>query len=237
MSNQTEIERVTEHSRTAFYAEGVMQKATAYCCSIFKRYLQPGSLLELGPAEGVMTDLLAPSVDDYTVVDGAAFWVDDIIKRHPHIKGYASLFEDFKPIRQYDNIILGHVLEHVQDSVEILRLSSSWLSKNGVIMAAVPNSNSIHRQAAVLMGLLETEKQLNETDKKNGHRRVYDIDTLERDFVDAGLKIINRGGYWIKPEHNAFINAHWSENMVDAFLQLGERYPDIAAEIYVIAQR
>ena len=184
-----------------------------------------------------MTDLLAPSFDDYTVVDGADFWIEAIRERHPHIIGYTSLFEDFKPARQYDNIVLGHVLEHVQDPVEILKLSSSWLSGDGLILAAVPNSHSIHRQAAVLMGLLETEKQLNETDKKNGHRRVYDIETLEKDFVDAGLRIIERGGYWLKPEHNAFINANWSESMVDAFLKLGEKYPEIAGEIYVIAQK
>lgn len=121
--------------------------------------------------------------------------------------------------------------------MDILKISSSWLAKDGVILAAVPNSNSIHRQAAVLMGLLETQKQLNETDKKNGHRRVYDMDALKKDFMDAGLSIIDSGGYWIKPEHNSFINAHWNDAMVDAFLKLGEQYPEIAAEIFVIAKK
>ena len=85
------------------------------------------------------------------------------------------------------------------------------------------------------MGLLDTEKTMNETDKKNGHRRVYDIDTLSSDFLSAGLNIIASGGYWLKPESNAQINANWNNNMIEAFLRLGEKYPEIAGEIYLIA--
>lgn len=85
------------------------------------------------------------------------------------------------------------------------------------------------------MGLLKTDKQLNETDIKNGHRRVYDFNSLKKDFIDAGLKIIANGGYWLKPESNNQINNYWNENMIDAFLKLGEMYPNIAGEIYIIA--
>ena len=85
------------------------------------------------------------------------------------------------------------------------------------------------------MGLLETEKQMNDTDRKNGHRRVYDITTLKNDFTSAGLNIVSSGGYWLKPESNKQINDNWNDNMIDAFLKLGEKYPDIAGEIYVIA--
>ena len=35
---------------------------------------------------------------------------------------------------------------------------------------------------------------------------------------------------------NAQIEATWTAEMVHAFLKLGERYPDIAAEIYVVAK-
>lgn len=64
----------------------------------------------MGPAEGVMTDLLFPKFsDDYTVVDGADFFVNDLKKRYPNINGFVSLFEDFVPEnnKKYDNIVLG----------------------------------------------------------------------------------------------------------------------------------
>jgi len=51
----------------------------------------------------------------------------------------------------------GHVLEHVDDPVAVLRLVKSWLKPGGRVLAAVPNARSIHRQAAVIMGLLPYE--------------------------------------------------------------------------------
>ena len=235
--NLAEKNRVSEHSQIADYAHGVMEYTTRYCAEIFKRYMKDGSVLELGPAEGVTTDLLYESLPDYTIVDGADFFVDSIIKRHPGITGYASLFEDFQPKRCFDNIVLGHVLEHVEKPVEILRQCKTWMASGGVILAAVPNSHSIHRQAAVLMGLLESEDQLNETDIKNGHRRVYDLELLKNDFSEAGLKIVKCGGYWLKPESNGQIDKNWNQQMIEAFLKIGEQYPEIAGEIYIVAEK
>jgi len=234
---QDEKQRVIEHSKAAGYADGVMMYATSYCGEIFRRFMLEGSLLELGPAEGVMTDILAPYFDDYSVVDGADFFVNDIVKKHPNIIGYSSLFEDFMPNRRYDNIVLGHVLEHVESPVDILKRCLGWLSEGGRVIAAVPNAKSIHRQAAVRMGILDHEKQLNSTDVLNGHRRVYDMETLKKDFTDAGYAIVSCGGYWLKPLSNGQINEYWNENMIQAFLALGEEYPEIAAEIYVVASR
>lgn len=237
MTFQTEQERVKEISRNAGYGEGVDEFTVKYSGEIFRRHMIEGSVLELGPAGGLMTDLLSMHYDDYTVVDGADFFVQAILDRHPKITGIVSLFEDFMPERSYDNIVLGHVLEHVENPVDILKKCRSWLSEGGVVVAAVPNSHSIHRQAAVYMKLLQSEKQLNETDHKNGHRRVYDIELLRKNFLDADLKIIQSGGYWLKPVSNAQIDATWTEDMLQAFLQLGEKYPDIAGEIYVIAAK
>lgn len=230
-----EKNRVLNISEHAVYSEGVMQNVTAYCGEIFRRFMRKGSVLELGPAEGIMTDVLYPYFDDYTIVDGADSFVNTIKKRYPEIKGYGTLFEEYNPSRTYDNIILGHVLEHVKNPVKILKLASSWLSSEGQIICAVPNANSVHRQVGVLMGLLEAENQLHAGDVRIGHRRVYDMYSLKKDFTDAGLKIIQSGGYWLKPISNAQIEASWDADMVSAFLRLGEKYPDIAANIYVVA--
>ena len=236
--NKNEIQRVCEHSKNANYAGGVMQKTTSYCGEIFRRHMVNGSVLELGPAEGISTAVLYPYFKDYTVVDGADFFVEALKNKYPEMKGYASLFEDFKPTRAYDNIVLGHVLEHVENPVDILKLCKKWVDNGNPnrILAAVPNAKSIHRQAAVVMGMLKSEYQLNETDIKNGHRRVYDLEKLKKDFVSAGLKIIASGGYWLKPLSNGQINEYWDEAMIDSFLKLGEKYPEIAGEIYVVAE-
>lgn len=233
MSERNRLEKI---SASVSYDQGIMHRVTQYSGAVLRRHMVDGGVLELGPAEGVMTDILFPEYPDYTVVDGAKIFVDELLKRHDSIKGIVSLFEDYKPKRKYENIILGHVLEHVAYPVEILRLVASWLVPDGVIIAAVPNCNSLHRQAAVKMGLLKTTNELNSQDIANGHRRVYSLDELIQDFEDAGLVVAKSGGYFLKPVSNGQIDRDWNEGMLDAFLRLGEDYPDIAGEIYVVAK-
>jgi len=54
-------------------------------------------------------------------------------------------------------------------------------------------------------------------------------------FTQAGLRVEHSGGYWLKPLSNAQTDEWFTPEMNDAFMALGERYPDIAAETYVIA--
>lgn len=182
-----------------------------------------------------MTDMLVPIVDDLTIVEGTKIFSDNLKNKFPRTNVYCSLFEDFKTDRKFDTIIMGHVLEHVEDPVEILKNAKNWLKDDGIIFAAVPNSHSIHRQAAVIMGLQEKENSMSDLDIRHGHRRVYSIDKFKNDFLDAGLKIKECGGYWLKPVSNKQMEESWSQEMVDAFMKLGEKYPDIAAEIYIVA--
>jgi 2-polyprenyl-3-methyl-5-hydroxy-6-metoxy-1,4-benzoquinol methylase len=182
-----------------------------------------------------MTEYLAHRFDDLTLVDGAASFCRDLASRYPKAAIVHSIFEEYKPVRRFDNIVLGHVLEHVADPVGILAMCRSWLTPTGRVLAAVPNARSLHRQAAVLMGLLATEESMNDMDRHHGHRRVFNPETFRQAFTQAGLNIEIFGGYWLKPVSNKQIEDNWTPEMLDAFMQLGERYPDVAGEIYVIA--
>lgn len=232
-----EQSRLENIALNILYAKGTGPAMIRYCGRIFSRHIRGNSILELGPAEGIMTDYLATLGISLTVVDGASAFCNAIQSRHPGIEVRQTLFEDFAPDRQYDNIVLGHVLEHVDEPVDILRRAASWLTPHGKILAAVPNSRSIHRQAAVVMGLLAKEDQLNDMDHHHGHRRVYNPESFRQDFLAAGLTIDIFGGYWLKPLSNGQIEQTWTAEMLEAFMQLGERYPDVAGEIYVVANR
>src|SRR5208283_402243 len=108
-----------------------------------------------------------------TVVEGAETFCQAIRERHPEVEVVHCLFEDYAPPCGYQNIILGHVMEHVENPVALLRRVRTWLAPGGRIMAAVPNSRSLHRQGATLMGLLPFEEAMNERDLHYGHRRIY----------------------------------------------------------------
>jgi 2-polyprenyl-3-methyl-5-hydroxy-6-metoxy-1,4-benzoquinol methylase len=219
----------------SWYAIGANLITICHSYEIFKRHFRGGSALELGPAEGVMTEHLAKRFADLTLVDGAETFCRDLSARYPKTQVVHSLFESYSPNRKFDNIILGHVLEHVTDPEEILARAKSWLTPSGRILAAVPNARSLHRQAAVLMGLLPSEDSMNEMDHHHGHRRIYNPESFRSCFLKAGLNIEIFGGYWLKPISNKQIEENWSPEMLSAFMKLGERYPDIAGEIYIVA--
>jgi 2-polyprenyl-3-methyl-5-hydroxy-6-metoxy-1,4-benzoquinol methylase len=248
MAEKTNLETI---SRRSIYASGIAAYGTKYCCSIFQRFLKPKSILELGPAEGLMTDILYPpstcdnDYTDYTVVDGSETFIAQIKKKYPGINAVVSLFEDFKPSRKFDNIILGHVLEHVVDPVKILQICRIWLNEQGIILAAVPNKNSIHRQIGLKMGLLSALDDFSEKDKLHGHRRVFGVKSFQECFIKAGLNIVKQGGYWLKPFSDKQIEGLFKQssdeidvnNMIQSFMEIGEEHPDIAGEIYIIASR
>ena len=162
--------------------------------------------------------------------------VQQLKARYPDAEVHESLFEEFTTDERFDTIVLGHVLEHVADPVAIMTRCREWLAPGGRVLMAVPNARSLHRQAAVIMGLLANEFEFNETDIHHGHRRVYTPETLRADVLAASLRIAIFGGYWLKPLSNAQFEKEWTPEMLEAFMALGERYPDIAGEIYVVAE-
>lgn len=234
-AEKVRLESIAGDSR---YAAGANEATIRHSFSIFSRYLRGESILELGPAEGVMTKMLSGLGCRLTVVEGSARFCRSLAERFPSVSVINALFEDFEPPEGacYDNIVLGHVLEHVTDPVLILSRARRWLRPgSGQLLAAVPNARSLHRQAAVIMGLLSAEDALNEMDRHHGHRRVFTPESFRAAFREAGLRVDVYGGYWMKPVSNAQIEANWTAEMLDAFMVLGERYPDIAGEMFIVA--
>jgi len=208
-----------------------------YSGSIFLRHKVAGSILELGPAEGIMTDYLYPMCNgDYTIVDGSVHFTTQIRERYPHINAITSLFEDYEPQRKFSNILLGHVLEHVEDPVSILQKCKNWLEDKGIIYAAVPNANSYDRHMCVGLGMLKNLDDLGFWDIEAGHKRVFFLETFFETFRAAGLEIAHSGGYYLKQIREAQIRQQWTSHQIKIALKLGEKHPDKAGSIYVIAK-
>ncbi|HAI29672.1 MULTISPECIES: class I SAM-dependent methyltransferase [unclassified Thalassospira] len=230
-----EKSRLEHIANNSLYDKGANAATIHYEFEVFRRFVLPGSILEMGPAEGLMTGHLVELGQEVVCVDGSEFFSQRLKEKYPSVEVITSLFEDFEADRKFDNIVLGHVLEHVDDPVQILKVAKKFLAPNGILFAAVPNARSLHRQAGVIMGLLQAEDELNELDKHHGHRRVFNPESFRQAFYQSGYNIDYFGGYWMKPVANSQIEANWTPEMLEAFMKLGERYPDIAGEIYVVA--
>jgi 2-polyprenyl-3-methyl-5-hydroxy-6-metoxy-1,4-benzoquinol methylase len=233
----SERQRLDTIASVSWYAKSANAAMIAYSSRVFSRHFRGRRCLELGPAEGLMSGHLYDHFSELTLVEGAESFARALHDKYPKANVHCSLFEEFSTRERFDTIVLGHVLEHVDDPTAILSRARQWLADDGVILAAVPNARSLHRQAAVIMGLLKEEHELNDADRHHGHRRVYDPESLRAEFQKAGLHVDIFGGYWIKPLSIAQIEASWTPEMLEAFMTLGERYPDIAGEIYVVATK
>jgi 2-polyprenyl-3-methyl-5-hydroxy-6-metoxy-1,4-benzoquinol methylase len=230
----TEYERLANASR--FYQADQLdidRVVLAYRYEMIRPFFIGPTCLELGPAEGEMTKLLLQNFSHVTAVDGAKELLD-MIPEHPRLTKVHNLFETFVPFEPFHTVVMDHVLEHVEDPGDLLRAVSGWLRPNGRLVVGVPNALSIHRRAAVKMGLLSSPYELNERDLRLGHRRVYDPAQFKDEIERSGLHIIHSGGVLLKPLAYYQIAASWNPTMLAAFLELGCEFPDLAAELYAV---
>ena len=95
---------------------------------ILSRFNIADSLLELGLGHGFTAELFAKACNRHVIVDGASAVIDQFKKKHPDYTGELVLdyFESYTPEKPFDVIVMGFVLEHVDDPDLILKRYSSF---------------------------------------------------------------------------------------------------------------
>lgn len=215
-----------------------------YMISSFQPFFRPGTLLELGSFKGDFTRRLREHFDDITCVEASGDAITQARTRlGDGINFVHSVFETVKLPRRYDNIVLTHVLEHLDDPVSLLRrVNEEWLAEGGRFFLVCPNANAPSRQIAVKMGLITHNAAVTPAEDEHGHRITYSLDTLERDVVKAGLSVVQRSGIFFK----AFANFQWdrllqtdiiSKEYLEGCYQLGQIYPDLCSSIFLLCER
>ena len=216
-----------------------------YMIKSFESFFKEGSILELGSFKGDFTKRLLPYSDEITCVEAS----DEAIKiakdklKDCNVLFINSLFETVNLPKKYDNIVLTHVLEHIDDSVGLLkRINDEWLADGGRLFLVCPNANAPSRQIAVKMGLISHNSAITSAEKEHGHNITYTLDTLERDVKLGGLKVEYRSGIFFK----ALANFQWdqllqtdiiSKEYLDGCYELGQQYPDLCSSIMLICKK
>ncbi len=209
----------------------------------FQPFFRRGSLLELGSFKGDFTRRLRAHFDDITCVEASGDAITEARARlGDGVDFVHSRFETVALPRRYDNIVLTHVLEHLDDPVSVLRrVDEEWLAEGGRFFLVCPNANAPSRQIAVKMGLISHNAAVTPAEDEHGHRITYSLDTLERDAVAAGLRVVHRSGIFFK----ALANFQWdrllqtdiiSKEYLEGCYQLGQIYPDLCSSIFLMCE-
>lgn len=215
-----------------------------YMIKSFEPFLRTGNLLELGSYQGAFTKRLKEHFSQVTCIeasDEAILIAKQVVGND--VKIINTLFETAELFENYDNIVMTHVLEHLDNPVLVLkRINDEWLSNTGRFFLVCPNANAPSRQIAVKMGLISHNSAVTPAEEKHGHRITYTLDTLERDAKAAGLKVIHRSGIFFK----ALANFQWdmllktdiiSPEYLDGCYELGHQYPDLCSSIFLVCEK
>lgn len=139
-----------------------------------------------------------------------------------------------------DVVVCSSLLHEVEHPHELLAAIASTMGPQTILHLNVPNAESLHRELAVSMGVLTKTGTLTARNIELQQQAVYSPASLAAAIEAAGLDVFESGGYFVKP----FTHAQMEEitDVVDdsilvGLFRLGQRRPEIASEIFVLARR
>jgi len=191
-------------------------------------------VLELGLGHGISTDMFSRYFDEYLVLDASQAVIDNFKEKFPNstAKIQKCFFEDFKSVKKYDIIIMGFILEHVDDPELILNYYKSFLKDGGKIFITVPNAEVMNRRLGFIAKTLPDVTLLSEHDRDCGHTRYYTVQSLSEQVENCGFKINKIEGIYLKPlSTSQMISLKLDDIYINALCELGVEYPELSCGI------
>jgi SAM-dependent methyltransferase len=193
------------------------------------------SLLELGLGHGYTTDIFSRRFARHVVLEGSPAVIQNFRDKHPDCKAeiVETWFERFDTDERFDVIVMGFILEHVEDPLLILRRFREFLAPGGKMFLAVPNAEVLNRRLGQLAGLLDDVTTLSENDHLLGHQRFYTVATLSADVALAGCVVERLEGIYLKPfTTRQILSLQLDSNVIDALCTVGIDYPELSCGLF-----
>lgn len=192
------------------------------------------SILELGLGHGFTTNIFSNNFDRHVVLEGSPAVIQNFKKKFPECDAQIeeSYFETFSTEEKFDVIVMGFILEHVDNPFEIISRYKKFLAPGGKIYLAVPNAEVLNRRLGHLAGMLKDMDTLSENDLLLGHKRYYTVSSLSAEIAQAGYKIDKMEGIYLKPfTTSQIVSLNLDKKIIHALCEVGVAYPELSCGI------
>ena len=188
------------------------------------------SLLELGIGHGFTTDIFSRHFQRHVVLEGSPAVIKAFRQKHGSCGAeiIETFFESYSTDERFDLIVMGFILEHVDDPLRLLRNFRKFLAPAGRMFVAVPNAEGMNRRVGHLAGLLDNMTALSEHDLLLGHKRYYTVESLRAEVTQANCRIDRLEGIYLKPfTTSQILSLGLGPNVLEALCTLGINYPEL----------
>lgn len=192
------------------------------------------SIMELGVGHGITTNAFSEHFNRHIVLDASAAVIRNFRKKFPDCNAeiIETYFEDFQTEERFDVIVLGFILEHVDDPHAILARYKEFLAPAGQLFVTVPNAEVLNRKLGHIAGLLPDMLELSDHDHLCGHKRYYTVASLTEEVKRAGYTIERLEGIYLKPfTTKQMISLQFDDKILNALCVAGIEYPELSCGI------
>ncbi len=199
-----------------------------------KELLKGTSCLELGIGHGFTANTFSKHFNEYKVIEGSTKMMERFRKMYPNsnIDVELAYFESFETSEKYDAILMGYVLEHVDDPEFILNKYKSYLKKDGSIFVTVPNGSALNRRFGLNAGYIKSLDEMSDFDHKCGHKRTFTYESLIRLVQSCELVIHRCEGIFFKcMSTEQMIDLKIPDAIITGMCEVAVDYPELAASI------
>ena len=209
---------------------------TMLAFKIFQKQLHGKSVLEIGCADGAMTELLVQEAFILAVVEPSTNYCN-IIKNIKGVRNiYNGFLEDIQNPLQYDIVLCASLIHHIEEPNQFLNSIKKFLKPSGVVLATVPHVKSLHRRIGVKMGLLSSEYGDSERNVRFAQFGRYDMEKFQKLFEHNRYSILESYGYMIKPFSSDIMEKiGLNEKQVQAMFEIGKEFQEISSQLYIKA--
>jgi len=209
---------------------------TKLAFKIFKDDIIDKNVLEVGCADGVMTEMLVKQTKSLEIVEPSKRYCDIVRKIEGVNKVYNCFLEEIEIEKKYDVILLASLIHHIEKPNNLLLTIKKFMHKDSIVLATVPNVKSLHRRIGVKMGLLENEFDSSLRNKQLHQYGRYDINKFKQLFISSDFNVIDNFGYMIKPFSSKMMEKiHLDDNQIQAMFEIGKEFPELSSQIYLKA--